>query len=431
MPLTDNDWNAFLKELKCGQCCLLLGPGIKCIIDEADNTKEYSVLDKFSGFIKQLLDNHAIPYNKEQNDFYYLAHRYISTQYPRQESKFETEIEDFRNSLSQIQPPFFQKIARFPFSSIVNLVPDNFLATQLSQVGYEFVEEYYDYNVTRNFDITPEMQLVFNLFGSFENPDSVAVTEQKHLNLLKNLVAGKPAISDKIINRFKDEKKSFLFLGFNFNDWHFRLVLDALNIPKPNNFSFSPQIGREDVIGFLTGEFYSETVGLKLVDQTTDEFIDELATRYQQLYGDFNRKLKVVLDYHSDDSAQFKEFLEAMEISNIAKRIEIWHKGKLQGGDNANVVDDQLKEAEVYIPFLSNPFFKDPASRARVEQALNDNTKKVILVHTNFCAFEKILPVKKALIVLPRNSVPLSSKTGADLSQVCNEAVRIINCVVR
>jgi hypothetical protein len=115
----------------------------------------------------------------------------------------------------------------------------------------------------------------------------------------------------------------------------------------------------------------------------------------------------------------------------MSTRIDIWNKDKLAGGDSQTEIDVQMKEAEIYIPFLSNSFLKDNASKTRVADALNDKTKRVIPVYTSFCAFEKILPVKNALIVLPRNNVPLSSKTGADLSQVCQEAVRIINCVVR
>jgi hypothetical protein len=431
MPLTDNDWNAFLRELKSGQCCLLLGPEVRCFNDGDDPAKASSVMEKFSAFIAGLLDKLNIPYKKEENDFYYLAGKYINTQYPGQESKFETEIREFKDLLTQMQSPFFQKIARLPFNSIVNLVPDNFLATQLNQIGYEFAEDYYDYTSLRNIDITDEMQLVFNLFGSFENPDSVAVTEQQRLSLLKNLVSGSPKINDKIAKRFSDKKKSFLFLGFNFNNWHFRLVMDALKIPKPNNFSFSTQTGAAQSIGFLNQEFYSEKLGLRLIDQTTEEYINELSERYQKQFGNFDRKLKVLLDYNDADKLQFTEFSTALEISGMSNRIDLWHKDKLAGGDSLTEISNQMKEAEIYIPFLSNSFLKDEPSKSRVTGALNDKTKRVIPVYTSFCAFEKILPVKNALIVLPRNNVPLSSKTGAELSQVCQEAVRIINCVVR
>ena len=431
MPLTDNEWNAFLRELKSGQCCLLLGPAVKCIQESDDPVKTVSVMEKFSAYISGLLDKLNITYNKEEHDFFYLAGKYINAQYPGQESRFETEIRDFRDSLAQMPSAFYQKIARLPFNSIVNLVPDNFLSAQLNQIGYEFAEDYYDYTGIRNIDITDEMQLVFNLFGSFENPDSVAVTEQQRLSLLKNLISGTPKINDKIAKRFSDKKKSFLFLGFNFNNWHFRLVVDALKIPKPNNFSYSPQTGAVQTIGFLNKEFYSEKLGLSLIEQTTEEFINELSKRYQEQFGSFDRKLKVVLDYNDADKLQFDEFSTALEISGMSNRIDIWHKGKLGAGESQTEINNQMKEVEIYIPFLSNSFLKDNACKTRVTDALNDKTRKVIPVYTSFCAFEKILPVKNALIVLPRNNVPLSSKNGADLSQVCQEAVRIINCVVR
>jgi SIR2-like domain/TIR domain len=431
MPLTDDNWNAFLTELRSGQCCLLLGPEIKCIPDEQDKELHHSVTDLFAAFLKKKLDAANTKYNNEENDFFYLANRYINTNYPGQETKFESEINAFKEQLTTKDPPFFKKIARLPFNSVVNLVPDNFLSAQLTSIGYEFVDDYYDYTVSRDIDITNEMQLVYNLFGSFENSASIAVTEQQRLNLLKNLISGSPKIQDKITNRFSDKKKSFLFLGFNFNDWHFRLVMDALKISKPNNFSFSPLIGKEQSVGFLTREFYSEKLGLNLVDQTTEEFTDELANRYQAKFGDFDRKLKVVLDYLDADTTQVEEFKTALDVSGLSTRIELWHKGLLKGGDTIKETEEKVQEAEVYIAFLSNAFLKEPGYKERVTASLNEENKKVILVYTNFCPFEKILPVKKARIILPRNNVPLSSKTGTDLAQVCHEAVRIINSVVR
>jgi hypothetical protein len=428
MPLSEAKWDSFLQELKSGQCCLLLGPEIGCLGPEGG--KLTSVMAEFSGFIAGLLDKQNIPYEKSQPDFYYLANKYITSRYPGEESRFEKEIQSFRELLATMQPSFFQKIARLPFNSIVNLVPDNFLSAELARIGYEFVEEYYDYTRSRTVDITEEMQLVYNLFGSYEHPDSVAVTEQQRLNLLKNLIAGAPQVQDKITKRFTDKKKSFLFLGFDFNNWHFRLVMDALKIPKPNSFSYTPQIVKEHSIGFLTGEFYYEKLRLELIDQTTEEFIEEVATRYQKRYGDFDRKIKVVLDYHDAVSTQFNEFWTAMQTSTIMKRIDPWHKGMGLAGTKQDLINDKMKEAEVYIPFFSSDYILDEHSTTRLTSALSDKAKKIIPIYTNPCN-HKPLTTNKGLTVLPRNDIPLSFKNGADLSQVCLETVRIINCVVR
>lgn len=425
-----NEWEQFIAELRAGRCCLLLGPEIRCM--SVDNGNVYSVLDSFSNMISEKLQVLNVEYNNAEKDFHYVASKYIGSQYSDKPERFEKEIVEFRESRLKCEPEFFKDIARLPFNAIVNMVPDSFLATQCAAMGYEFVEDFYDYSAARPVDLTDEMQLIYNLFGTYDYPDSVAVTEKRQLSLLKNLISGSPAVPDKITFRFSNKRNSFLFLGFNFNDWHFRMIMDVLKIPKPNNFSFSPKIGEGNEVAFLTKEFYSESIGLTMMEQTTEDFVATLTTEYQRRYGSFDRKLPVLLDYHDNDLVQFQEVSNILGISGIRKRISTWDKRKLHGGDQVAETERQLEAAEVYIPFLSNSFLQDTKARDRVVKALDDPNKKVIPVIANYCPWQAAIPNnKKALITLPRNQVPLSSSQGADLSKICNDLVRIINCVVR
>ena len=253
MSLTLQQWDTFLPELKNRNCCLLLGPEISCINRNAKPS--VSVLEAFSEYIKIKLDLLGITYNPAINNFHYRANKLINSQYPDRPFLFETEITNFEQGILLQPHPYFNQLVKLPFNTIINMVPDGLIAQALQQGGYEFVDEYYDYNnpIQREMTATDEMLLLYNLFGKYNIPSSVAVTEKDQLRQIKNMVAGLPPIPDIITTRFNDKnkKKSFLLLGFNFNEWHFRLVIDALKIPKPV-YSYYPVYSKNHQVAFLT-----------------------------------------------------------------------------------------------------------------------------------------------------------------------------------
>ncbi len=434
MPLKEQQWNQFLRALKSRNCCLLLGPEISCIKTSADTSSP--VLEVFSEYMNKRLTEENIPYDPSINNFFYRASRFIAKQYPPDRpNQFSDEIEVFVKNYIDKPCDYFNKLIRLPFNTIVNMVPDNFVATALKKQGYEFVEEVYDYSNPAKSDqtIKDEVQLIYYLFGRFDNPDSVAVTEKNQLAQIKNMVAGEPPISANIRTRFKDPEKSFLFLGFNFNDWYFRLVINALGIPKPKQ-SYYPVYSKTHQIAFLAKEFYTEKYGIEFVDPNTDSFIDEIIVRYENAYGPIDKKLLFVFDFHDEDTAVFTEMRDQLRNNLIRNRVSFWDKttDRVAGGTIVSV-DDQAKKADVYIPFLSKYFLNDASCLNRITNCLSQANTSVVPIQAGFVAFDAAIPElrKKSLMILPQDNMPLTAHTLAKLTETCFELATIINHIVR
>jgi hypothetical protein len=75
---------------------------------------------------------------------------------------------------------------------------------------------------------TDEKPLVFYLYGAVKEPESLMLTENDLLDLLVALTSEKPPLPGNIRSELRDEKKSFLFLGFGFRHWYLRILLHVL-----------------------------------------------------------------------------------------------------------------------------------------------------------------------------------------------------------
>jgi hypothetical protein len=77
-----------------------------------------------------------------------------------------------------------------------------------------------------SYEPTPEEPLVYHLFGSDEEVDSLVLTEDHHFDFLVN-VASEPDRIHPII-RAAVMNTALMFVGYNFEDWGFRVLLHAL-----------------------------------------------------------------------------------------------------------------------------------------------------------------------------------------------------------
>jgi hypothetical protein len=75
-------------------------------------------------------------------------------------------------------------------------------------------------------DGTPEKPLVYYLFGIFEKPETLVLTEDDYFDYLIGVTESKEIIPPYIRYRLHDT--TLLFLGFQLEDWSFRLILRSI-----------------------------------------------------------------------------------------------------------------------------------------------------------------------------------------------------------
>jgi CHAT domain-containing protein len=171
---------------------------------------------------------------------------------------------------------------------------DNFMTAALRALGKHPTREICRWSETLdhlpsrfdddpNYEPTPDAPLVYHLFGSDEEIDSLVLTEDAHFDFLVKISSETERIHPYIWAALTNS--SLMFLGFNLNDWGFRVILRGLLAPLQGRRSFKHvgvQLEPEDVRAedvpavheFLKDYFQDAEINVYL--GTVQQFIAEL-----------------------------------------------------------------------------------------------------------------------------------------------------------
>jgi hypothetical protein len=77
-----------------------------------------------------------------------------------------------------------------------------------------------------DYEPSPEQPLVYHMFGIFEEPESLVVTEDDYFDFLIGVSSNRELIPIVVREALTDS--ALLFLGFDLDDWSFRVVFRTL-----------------------------------------------------------------------------------------------------------------------------------------------------------------------------------------------------------
>jgi hypothetical protein len=124
-------------------------------------------------------------------------------------------------------------LAELPFSIYLTTNPDNLLESALSAAGRApqvVICPWNDYveRTLETYDDEPNAQhpLVYHLFGRLREPDSLVLTEDDYFDFLIGVTRNNKLIPDVVRGALADT--ALLFLGFQMDDWSFRVLFRTL-----------------------------------------------------------------------------------------------------------------------------------------------------------------------------------------------------------
>jgi hypothetical protein len=82
------------------------------------------------------------------------------------------------------------------------------------------------YRREKDYTPTPERPLIYHLFGSLTEPDSIVLTEDDYFNFMIGVTRNRDSIPSDVRRALVDS--ALLFLGFQLDDWQFRVLFRSL-----------------------------------------------------------------------------------------------------------------------------------------------------------------------------------------------------------
>lgn len=226
MDSKENEINELLiKDITKGKCVLFLGPEL-LVNQEGKYYKTY---------FKQLAENNSniiSTYFSKENLFAFQGNNSAINQrmVAMKVTKFYEEAGD---------ESILNLISQLPFPLIINVSPDTALNKLYTKNNYTYRPAYFpDPKSSRIEEPTIASPIIYNIFGSIEEEQSIIMTHKKLFETIIELMQ-KDSIPISIRD-FMKTANSFIFLGMKFETWYYQLLLSILGF---NNESVTIKVG--------------------------------------------------------------------------------------------------------------------------------------------------------------------------------------------
>lgn len=427
-----------LEDIKNQRCILFLGPLMTTVRYKGRETSLTEMV--CSQVTETLVANNLLAQDIDvQRNPYYVMSKYIN--YLGGRKQLEDQFQTLNSQFVEGPSFAYYRLSKIPFNTIINFGYDHLMERALYKGGYEFQFNHYDYSGDRQqylkdkddplSTLDDKKQLVYNLLGSLFDKGSQILTEDDQLEFMRQ-IAGDRKIPDNVISRIRDDKdgKSYIFLGFNFEEWPFRFLLDLLDVPKKMKTSASPKL-RNYNIALMTQEFYEERFGLQFLNSSPEEFTRELIEEYNKII--YKHKYGYV-SYHDSDAEYVNAFLGNLENAGLSKRISFWHKDKLEGGELKNEVNsEKFEKATIYIPFINRYFVNDPHLQQELRTMMARPNVMIFPIISRNCEYQfRFQDLKrKAALMLPKENSWLVTATRTPTDDDYVSMIKKINSKIR
>ena len=402
MSLKRRQWNNLLEALENGSCIVLLGPMVSTVADGG-----LPLAAQFAKELSETLEDEEVTFDpSDEHNLTYIMQRFmtidgVTSSDPGYEAKKFYEKHDGQiNSIQKL-------IADLPVSLVINTSPDDGIVQALKQAGkYKTIHAWYNYHQEEYPEIeipTPDAPLVYNLFGHYKDPQSLVLTESDQVEFVANVVKDQPPLPPKLLRQF-DSFKTYLFLGFDWEQWNLRLILQSLNLEKESNILAH---SRHDVsLQEKTKDFYQSSFRFSFVTNDIADFVKELHEKYSAHAGVevAQKKLLIVAD-PKDES-----FRDEIHKNLKPLPLESWHKGLIGAGEDiAETFQQQLDSAEIILLLISSDFLASDTiynnEWSMALQRYNDKKSKVIPIITRPCNWQQLKELTQMPSILPRKNL--------------------------
>jgi hypothetical protein len=422
--MTNDQWNDLLYAIRKGKCLLLLGAG-------ASTLTKNGVTRPFTEWLSLELaeqlqrENHPLE-ESETSSLLYVATEFL--QHYKSTVALQREVERFYREQAKQPNELLRAIAKLPFPLIINTAPDTLLEKAWLGEFKEYNKNFYSLHKERSKeeadlqieDPTGDCPLLYNLFGSVEDSASLVLTEKDRLKFIEDIIQHNNAIPNAILKEFKEDKV-VLFFGFDFEQWHLRImpkkIFQKEEISAP---VIVPNGGQ--TLSKAAMVFYQKQYKMDFLPEDPLAFMQELSSRLDSfkeaaeqetsqapvravfLYDQADQPWKVLLDKH-------------LAVLKRTEGIHTWDESMISVGAVDEQVRQQLDQANLILLLVSSDFLaSDKLYNEQLRQALQrsgEGRAYIIPILVRPCVWEGAV-FSKSKFILPRKQVPIAAWEDKD-----------------
>lgn len=247
-------WKLLLRRLQKEKAILLIGPEVIMASQQSDQALKEKLQDYIQQDLEGILDDEdlkRIEYYSEDG-FFFLEDNY--------RLEVVESVQEFYKK-QQINN-LYRQLAEIPFHLTLSLSPDKLLGQAFEALNLPYHFHFYDktsYNTSLddeklNFKPSKSQRLIYNIFGSVDNEDSMILSYDDLFEFLQ-----------RIFNNYKLPKtveesilaaNCFVFIGFNYSKWYLKLLLRLMKMHEKVRKVYGMDTpSTKDIETFFVNEF--------------------------------------------------------------------------------------------------------------------------------------------------------------------------------
>lgn len=416
--MKESVWTSLISSMQNGQCILVLGPDIPTC-QEGNQREIESVRDAFCQYLrKQMAEEQQLV---ADTTLFSLAQQYEDSPSFSTVNLKNVAASFFRNH-SHIPGPIYIELARCPFSLVLTTCHDDLFAKALKQHDKEVSRYLYSYRGEprdiREVQPSPSMEnpAVYHLFGAYDDPKSLVLTENDLLDFVNSLISGRPKLPDSLRKELRG--KTFLFAGFGIRHWYLRVLLKLLM----RNLELSAGSVVLEPLGDLlesdreqTVLFYKRGTKVEVVDVEIGRFLDEFRKRFDSAGGylgatrRISRPARVFISYERSDALIARQIYKALP----RQLFDPWlDEELLEGGQDWN--------SEIEETITSSDYFVVLNSINLIEKQIGYVNKEIDLALDRNKYFQ---PGERFIVPIQVNQAPIE-RGRVDLGRLHHDPLR-------
>jgi TIR domain/SIR2-like domain len=351
--MKDSQWKSLVGSLLTRNCVLVLGPDVTASRRD-DPTTLQTIRDAFSEHLIKELESEGI--HADEKVMFAVAQQYedIGIANPKYLAR------DFLRRLEFDPGQIHNLLAACPFQTVLTNCSDQLFERALKSVNKDPQTYWYNYKGTEsdNYELespgTMNQPIVYHLYGTFEDPNSLVLSENDLLDFITAIVSERPKLPNTLKNALKD--KTFLFVGFGIKFWYVRVILKllakTLNIAKGS-------FAQESLTGLADGErdqtvlFYKRGTRLEVVDMDALTFCQELSQRLAEA-GDLeisprskpSKPIQLFISYERSD----RELAQRLYKTIPKDQFDPWLDDEQLGpGDWDSAIREKIEDSDFFV----------------------------------------------------------------------------------
>lgn len=426
--LNNEEWETLLFSIRQKNCILFLGPNVSTL----PNTKQ-PLIEAFANTLAQKLKEINKDYHiADPNDLAEVASLFVPE---KGTMRLQLLIDNFYKQHINALNPTLEFLAKLPFYLIINTTPDNLITNAYKKIGADYDFAYYNFgnkqeaqNTNTTFNKNTSKPFIYNLFGSIEQTNSLVLTQKDQIKFAKQIDTPEWAIPPSIGRELIGDK-IYLFVGFDFDTWYLRLLINALQKGDNNSIPTSFAIQKEEkILSPSAMVLFQKEFKLKFVDGTAANFAQALANKQTEPAEPLNHTtpktdvINAVLLHHTPQDDLIKnDFLIHIKPIQRKYKLEIYdHTNAVLSTEIEKQMAQKLNTAKIIFILTTSDlvaadnFFDLYLPIIQKLNAPNHTPRTLIIpILAEACAWE-IVNLNTYPAALPRNKLPIYSNGTAN-----------------